>query len=146
MNKLRSVRNLFSRFIHHPAVPHALRNHQPVNSVGCQVFHVTIQQTCALSVQNPVAISNNRPHRCPRARHGLFPNAIECRAQIRVTLAMRVSSIQLVRIRKLLNRDLVLVRMSRPRSIHAANCLVLFVFLKYIEGPRIEFRVCPARI
>src|ERR1700722_6466438 len=37
-------------------VSYPLRNHQTVDSVGRQIFHETIEQAGALSVEHPVAI------------------------------------------------------------------------------------------
>src|SRR5229473_136903 len=44
-------------------VPHALRDHQAVDAVGRQVFHVAIKKTGAFSVEHSVSVSNHGAHR-----------------------------------------------------------------------------------
>src|SRR5260370_17831828 len=45
----------------------ALRNHQPVNPVIGEVFHVAVEKTCPAAVQHAVALANHTPHGRPSA-------------------------------------------------------------------------------
>src|ERR1700730_8839337 len=63
-------------------VPYALRNHQAVDAVGCQIFHIAIEETGALSVEHSVAITNHSARSRLRSCKRCFANAFRDWPQI----------------------------------------------------------------
>ncbi len=62
----RSVRNRIAGVINDGnvlAVPHALRDHQAVDAVGRQIFHVAVEQAGSFAVQHAVAIADHGANR-----------------------------------------------------------------------------------
>ncbi len=54
--------------------------------------------------------------------------------------------LKLIRSRELAYRDFVLIGMARPRPVHQRVGLVLFVFSKNLQRPRVQFRIFAARV
>src|SRR5687768_9288179 len=106
---------------------HALCDHQAIDAIGGEVFHVTVEQTRAFTVQHAVAITNDGADR--RARSAFADAADSFRGWTEIGLRRRVgfSRLHLVWKRKLLHRDLVLVRMTGPRAVHQTVRFILFV-------------------
>ncbi len=127
-------------------VLHALRNHQPVNAIGGQIFHVAVQQARAPAVQYAVTVADYGANRCTRAHQRALPDARWQRAQVGMRIGILRAGFELIRSRELRDRDFVLVGMAGPRAIHQAGRLILFVLGKDRKGPRIELRIVAARI
>src|SRR5260370_7264802 len=63
-------------------VPHALRNHQAIDAVGRQVFHVAIKKTGAFSVEHSVSVANHTAHRGSRSGKRDSPYAFRAWTQM----------------------------------------------------------------
>src|SRR5438034_11499723 len=68
-DQLRRMHDHLARIVRHiPVVPHALRNHQPVNAVSGEILHVAVKKTRSLTVKHSVAITTQCSYRRRRAR------------------------------------------------------------------------------
>src|SRR5262245_11776768 len=67
----------FILYFNTPRVAHTLRDHQAVNPIGGQVFHVAIEQARAFSVEHAVAVADHRANRSAGARERTL--AYSCR-------------------------------------------------------------------
>src|ERR1041385_317749 len=96
----------------------ALRDHQAIDAIGGEVFHVAIEQTRAFAVQHAVAITNHSADCGARSVRRDLPGAIRSWSQIGLSFCVVLARVDLIRKRKLFDSDLVLIRMSGPRPVH----------------------------
>src|ERR1700726_4198167 len=104
---------------------HALRNHQPIDAVGGEIFHVAIEKAGAAAGEHAVAIANHGAHSRARPGNSVLANAGRNWAQVRMRVWIRWARLQLVREWKLLHGDFVLIRMASPSAIHQRECFIL---------------------
>src|SRR6266567_87948 len=128
------------------AMKHALSNHQAVNAIRGQVFHVSIEQAGASATQHSVTVANHGSYRRARAIHRACAHTHRLRSQIGIAARVFRPCLKLVGIRELRHRDRVLIGMPGPRAIHQAVCFVLFVLFENRERPRVQLCVFAARI
>src|ERR1700722_4401633 len=127
--------------IHLDLMLYALRDHQTIDAVGCQVLHVAVEQTGALPIEHAVSITNYSSHRRSCSCQRDFAHALWNRTQIRFSISEIGPLRNLIRIRKLRHRDFVLVWMPRPCSIHQATSFILLVLLENFHGALVQFLV-----
>src|SRR5438067_12434567 len=96
---------------------HALRDHQAVDAVSSEVFHVAIEQAGALAVEDAIAIANHSANGSASPVERLAANAGGHGPQIRVAILAGLAALKLVGIRELVHRDLVLVGVAGPGPI-----------------------------
>src|SRR5271169_1375988 len=58
------------------AVPHPLRNHQAIDAVGREIFHVAVEQARSPAIQHAVAIANHGSNRSSRSRQRALANVL----------------------------------------------------------------------
>ncbi len=115
------------------SVAHALRNHQAVDAIGGQIFHVAIEKACALSIEHSIAITNHGTDRRARSGERNLANAFRDRPQIGVRIRELRTFRNLVGTRKLPDRNFVLIGMAGSCSIHQAISFVLLVLLEHLQ-------------
>src|SRR5271156_1338470 len=64
------------------AMAHALRDHQAIDAIGGEVFHVAIEQAGAAAAEHAVAIANHSAHCGAGAGNGVLANSGGNRAQV----------------------------------------------------------------
>ena len=128
------------------AVDDPLRNHQPVDAIGRKIFHVAIEQARASTAEHTMPVTDYGTNCRPRALYRARSNAGGNRPQVGIATGVLGTGLQLVWIRELRHRDLVLIRMTRPRPIHQTVSFVLFIFFQYGQRACVQFRVFTARI
>src|SRR5262249_28957323 len=114
-NQLRSMLCWSSAFVGElqpVAMLNPLRDHEAINAVGGQVFHVTVEQAGAFPVQDAIAITNHGANCRPRTAKRSLPDPSRLGTQVRIPLTNRLVRFDLVRKWELIDGDLVLVRMS----------------------------------
>src|SRR3984893_10635266 len=99
------------------AVQHALRNHQTVDAVGGEVFHVAIEQACTFTAEYSVAITDDSPYGRACSVYRALANAFGGGPQIWIAPRILGSGEKLVRVRELGDRDGILIGMPGPSSI-----------------------------
>src|SRR5690349_19048657 len=119
------------------AMADPLGDHQPVNAVGGQVLHVAVEEAGAASIQDTIAITDDRPDSRPGAGYGALADAFRHRAQVHMTVDVLRTAVELIRVRELINGNLVLIGMAGPGTVHEAVGLVLLVLLEHGEGARV---------
>ena len=63
-------------------VEHALRDHEAIDAVGGEVFHVAIKQAGAFAVEDAVAVADHGAHGGAGSRESDFANAFRNGTQI----------------------------------------------------------------
>ena len=126
-------------------MPQALRDHEPIDAIGRQIFHVTVEQICATAIQVAVAITNHRPRGGTCPLNGTLSDALDGRSQVRMRIESRFVSRDLVRFGKLPDRDRILIRVTGPGAVHPARGLVFLVFGEDAQRTFVEFGVFAAR-
>src|SRR2546426_6502483 len=126
------------------AVPHALRDHQPVDAVGREVLHVAVEEARPLAVEHPVPVADHGADRGARSVHGAGSHTRRRGPQVWVALDRGGPRLDLVGRGELGHRDRVLVGMTGPGAVHEAARLVALVLLEYREGASVELRVLAA--
>ena len=118
-------------------MPHALRNHQPVNAVGGQIFHVAIEQARAFPVEHSIAVANDRSNRGTRACQRVFADSHWKWTQLRMLFGVQSTRLELVGYRELRYGDFVLIRVTRPGAIHQRVGFILLVFCEGFQRARV---------
>src|ERR1700674_3274827 len=90
------------RHVRGVAMADALRDHQTIDAISCEVFHVTIEQARAFAVQHAVAITNDRADGRARSTQRDFSNSSWRRSQIRSRTCSRFTRTELIRVRELI--------------------------------------------
>src|SRR5881296_804850 len=142
----RRVGHLAAVFRHFDFVHGPLGNHVAVDPVGRQVFHIAVQQARALTVEHAVAVTDDGANRIARPLQSPLTNALRTRAKVFVNVGVGTARLDLVRIRELVDRNLILVRMAGPGAVHQAVRLVLLVLLQHFERARVELGVFTAGV
>ena len=127
-------------------ITQALRDHQAVDSVGREIFHVAVEQARSAPFEHAVAIANDGANGRPRSVERRRADAGGGRTEIGLIRFERRASFQLIRIRKLRDRDRVLVGMAGPCAVHQAGRLVGLVALQHRERARVELGILAAGI
>ena len=95
-----------------------LGDHQTIDAVSREVFHVAIEQTRAFTVQYAVAITNDGPDRRARSLHcDLSDSSWRPVANLVVT-GHQLYGVDLIGKGKLFDGDLILIRMAGPGAVH----------------------------
>jgi hypothetical protein len=79
-----------------PRMSHPLRDHQAIDAVRRQIFHVTIKEARTFSAQNAVPVANDRAHRRARSCKRALSNARRPRPQIRACSRILRACMQLI--------------------------------------------------
>src|ERR1700724_1691030 len=85
-----------------------------------------------------MAIADHRSHRRPRSFERPFPYISRNRSEIGIAFRVRPPRGTLVRGGKLLEGNLILVRMTGPGPVHVAARLVLLVVFESRDGTGIQ--------
>src|SRR5437762_8858179 len=125
---------------------HALRNHQTIDAVGGEIFHVAVEQTRAFAIEYTVAITDDSADRRARSARCDLSNSFWNRTKIWLRLRVRLTHMNLIWERELLHCDLVLIGMSGPGTIHQTVGFVLLVFGEHAECAFIQFGIGAAGI
>ncbi len=123
------------------AMFHALRDHQAIDAIGSQIFHITVEQTCTSAIENSVAITDHRPNCSAGSTETSFADMGWFRAEIGIALAHCFVRLNLIWKWELIDSNLVLIRVSSPCPIEAAIGFVLFVFLEHGKRSSIQFGI-----
>ena len=123
-------------------VPHALRNHQPVDAVGGQVFHVAIEQAGAFAVEHAIAIADDGAHRRTRSGERDRSNACSARAADRDARSAAWAVRNLIGIRETARRRFRSGRDARSRRRPSGSWLRSSYLLPELSG---RARLVPRR-
>src|SRR5260370_15805308 len=96
---------------------HALGDHQAVDAVGSEIFHVAIEKTCAFAIQHSVAIANDGAHRGARSCQSAFSHSRGKRAKIGMRAAVSGARLKLIRSMQLGHRHFLSLRLSLPTPL-----------------------------
>src|SRR5687767_7573778 len=99
-------------------VTNALSDHQTIDAIRREVFHVAVEQTGAFAVQHTVPISDNSANGRACSSFGNVSHSFWTWAEVGMRRRLGFARSDLIGKRELLHGDLVLVRMARPGSIH----------------------------
>src|SRR6185312_4873462 len=97
----------------------ALRNHQPINAVGGEVFHVAVEQAGPFAIEHAVTIADYRADCRARAAQAAIAHATRLGTQVRIAVGSGAVRLDLVRKWELIDGDLVLVGMPGPGAVKA---------------------------
>src|SRR5439155_24914030 len=122
-------------------VQDSLGDHVAIDTIGRQVFHVAVEQAGALAVQYAVAVTNHGAHGRPRSLERPLAHTLGAGSQVLVNVRVRAPRLDLVGVRELVDRDLVLIGMAGPGAVHQTVRLVLLVLFEHLERPRVELHV-----
>ena len=125
-------------------VLHALGDHQPVNAIRGEIFHVAIEETRALAVENAVAIANDRSNRGAGSRQRASSDSRWHRTKVGMRTGVRPTCLKLIRGKELAHGDFVLIGMPRPRAVHQRISFVLLVFGEGFQRARVQLRILAA--
>src|SRR6266850_6735197 len=125
-------------------VLHALRNHQAVDAIRSEIFHVAIEETRALAVEHAIAIANDGANRGARSGQRAFADSGRKRAKIGMAATVRRALLKLIRGGELANGNFVLIGMSRPGAVHQRVGFVLLVFREGLQRASVQFSVLAA--
>src|SRR5262249_41142367 len=125
---------------------HPLTNHQSVDAIGREVFHVAVKQARSLSIQHSVAVPDNRANRRASSFKCEAAYAPWRNSQIRISISFFPASRSLVWERKPADCNFVLIRVSSPGAIHQAVSFVFLIFRKNFKRAFVERSIHAARI
>src|SRR5271170_5704803 len=103
-------------------MPHSLRDHQAIDAVCGQIFHVTIEQARSTPAKNSLAITNHGAHSGTRAGDSSLADSRRQGTKLGLRIVALRSSMQLIRSGELLDGNFVLVGMPSPGTIHQGHC------------------------
>src|SRR5271170_447797 len=83
------------------AMAHALRDHQAIDAIGGEVFHVAIEQAGAAAAEHAVAIANHSAHCRAGAGYGVLANSGGNGAQVGTSFVVCGARLQLIGSREL---------------------------------------------
>src|SRR6202047_4772178 len=128
------------------AVQHALRNHQTVDAVGGEGFHVAIEQACTFTAEYYVEITDASPYRRAGSVYRALANAFGRGPQIWIAPRILGPGEKLVRVRELLDRNSILIGMPGPSSIHQTVGFIFLVLFQHRQRAGIQFGIFAAGI
>src|SRR5262245_60556560 len=107
---------------------YSLGDHEPVDPVGGQILHVSVQEARSLALQHSVAIANYGSDRRSSSLDSGFAGTRRQGSEVRIASHSKLSHADLIWCGKLAYRDSILIRVASPGPVHQAVRFVLLVF------------------
>ena len=104
-------------------VVHPLGDHEAVDAVGREVFHVAVEEAGSFAGDDAVAVADDAADGVAGALEGPAA-AFDGRAEIGAALGAGGALVDLVGVGELTHRDLVLIGMAGPGAVHEGGGLV----------------------
>src|SRR4051812_45031684 len=86
-----------------------LRDHEPIDAIGGEIFHVSVEQARAFAVENSVAIADDRADGGTSPVERVLADSGWSGTEIGGSNEMLATEVDLIRRRKLIDRNLVLI-------------------------------------